>query len=61
MVLIITLRHTYIYIYIYIYACAVKLLSGPSFGFLNVTNWAKSKGTNRAKVIFGIYLEWFHQ
>ena len=31
--------HIYIYIYIYIYV--VKLLSGPSLGFLNVIIWSK--------------------
>ena len=31
----ITLQHIYIYIY------AVKLLSGPSLGFLNVIIWSK--------------------
>ena len=29
---------------VYIYIYAVKLWSGPSLGFLNVTNWAKLKG-----------------
>ena len=47
------------YIYIYIYMHAVKLLSGPSLGFFNVTNWAKLRGANWAKVIFGLYLEYF--
>ena len=38
-------------IYIYICIYAVKLLTGPSLGFLNVTNWAKLNVTNWAKVI----------
>ena len=45
-----TLQH------IYIYVSAVKLLTGPSLGFLNVTNWAKLRGTNWTKVIFNLYL-----
>ena len=31
----------YIYIYVYIYIYAVKLLSGPSLGFLEVIIWSK--------------------
>ena len=40
--------------YIYIYTYTVKFLTWPSLGFLNVTNWAKLKGTNWAKVIFAL-------
>ena len=52
----------YIYIYMlymlpYIYSIFdVKLLSGPSLGFLNVIIWAKLKGIIWAKVISGLYL-----
>ena len=38
--------HTHTYIYIYIYA--VKLLTGPRFAILNVTNWATLIVTNWA-------------
>ena len=31
----------------------MKVLTGPSLGFLNVTIWAKLRGTNWAKVISG--------
>ena len=43
---IVSARMVYIYIYV------VKLLAGPSLGFLNVTNWAKLNVTNWVKVIF---------